>query len=129
MLFRSSGVCLVGEKFYNSGVEVAHCRCSCCGLEVVFLTEFESRQVDNEENQNDAAALLNKSAVLLALGKNDEAITFYDRAVSLDKSLRKTMERPKSKMRLWKKILRRLAIGFGFLVTFHLIIQLIRYLM
>ena len=33
------------------------------------------------------------------------------------------------KMRLWKKILRRLAIGFGFLVAFHLIIQLIRYLM
>jgi len=112
------------ETWFNKGVALQN-----SGKFAEALKHYDQYLNFDEENQNDADALLNKSAVLLALGKNDEAITFYDRAVSLDESLRKTMERPKPKMRLWKRILRRLAIGFGFLVVFHLIIQLLRYLM
>ena len=112
------------ETWFNKGVALQN-----SGKFAEALKHYDQYLNFDEENQNDADALLNKSAVLLALGKNDEAITFYDRAVSLDESLRKTMERPKPKMRLWKRILRRLAIGFGFLAVFHLIIQLLRYLM
>ena len=64
------------------------------------------------------ALLINKSAVLSELGKYDDAIICYDRAVILDPSLKKSMVRPKPKMRLWKRMLSYVAFSgtiiFGF---------------
>ena len=74
---------------------------------------YEQYMKYDEEHHNDLDVLTLKSAALLELGKNDEAIIYYDRAVKLDSSLKTRMERPKPKMRLWKRVLRQIGIGIG----------------
>ena len=74
---------------------------------------YEQYMKYDEEHHNDLDVLTLKSAALLELGKNDEAIIYYDRAVKLDSSLKTRMERPKPKMRLWKRALRQIGIGIG----------------
>ena len=80
----------------------------------------------DEKNQNDPKALIYKSEVLLELGKNDDAIICYDRAVKLDSSMKKYMERPKPKIKLGKRVLRHAGIGFGIWGMFHVILAITR---
>jgi len=70
------------------------------------------------------ALLINKSAVLSELGKYDDAIICYDRAVILDCSLKKSMVRPKPKMRLWKRMLSYVAFS-GIIISAPAIIRTI----
>jgi tetratricopeptide (TPR) repeat protein len=80
----------------------------------------------DEKNQNDASVLINKSAMLLELGENDDAIICYDRAIKLDSSLKTHMERPKPKMKLGKRVLRHAGIGIGIWGMFHVILAITR---
>ena len=87
---------------------------------------YEQYMKYDEEHHNDLDVLTLKSAALLELGKNDEAIIYYDRAVKLDSSLKTRMERPKPKMRLWKRVLRQIGIGVGCWGVFHGILLVVR---
>ena len=87
---------------------------------------YEQYMKYDEEYHNDLDVLTLKSAALLELGKNDEAIVYYDRAVKLDSSLKTRMERPKPKMRLWKRVLRQIGIGIGCWGVFHGILVVVR---
>ena len=90
---------------------------------------YEQYMKYDEEYHNDLDVLTLKSAALLELGKNDEAIVYYDRAVKLDSSLKTRMERPKPKMRLWKRVLRQIGIGVGCWGMFHGIIVVTRFIL
>ena len=74
---------------------------------------YEQYMKYDEEHHNDLDVLTLRSHALLELGENDEAIIYYDRAVKLDSSLKTRMERPKPKMRLWKRALHQIGIGIG----------------
>ena len=87
---------------------------------------YEQYMKYDEEHHNDLDVLTLKSAALLELGKNDEAIIYYDRAVKLDSSLKTRMERPKPKMGLGKRALRQIGIGVGCWGVFHIILAITR---
>jgi tetratricopeptide (TPR) repeat protein len=75
----------------------------------------------DEEHHNDLDVLTLRSAALLELGKNDEAIIYYDRAVKLDSSLKTRMERPKPNdyfPRDWTKYIYYLGLGVFFAICF-----------
>lgn len=90
---------------------------------------YEQYMKYDEKHHNDLDVLTLKSAALLELGKNDEARIYYDRAVKLDSSLKTRMERPKPKMRLWKRVLRQIGIGVGCWGMFHGIIVVTRFIL
>ena len=87
---------------------------------------YEQYMKYDEEHHNDLDVLTLRSHALLELGKNDEAIIYYDRAVKLDSSLKTRMERPKPKMRLWKQVLRNAGTWVGIWVMFHVILVITR---
>ena len=82
---------------------------------------YEQYMKYDEEHHNDLDVLTLKSAALLELGKNDEAIIYYDRAVKLDSSLKTRMERPKPNdyfPRDWTKYIYYLGLGVFFAICF-----------
>ena len=87
---------------------------------------YEQYMKYDEKHHNDLDVLTLRSHALVELGKNDEAIIYYDRAVKLDSSLKTRMERPKPKMRLWKKVLRNAGTWAGAWVMFHVILVITR---
>ena len=87
---------------------------------------YEQYMKYDEEYHNDLDVLTLKSKALLELGKNDEAIIYYDRAVKLDSSLKTRMERPKPKMRLWKRVIRHAGTWVGAWFVFHVILVITR---
>ena len=102
------------ETWFNKGVALHN-----LGKYKQALECYDQYMKYDDKNQNDSSVLINKSVTLLELGKNNEAIIYYDRAIKLDSSLKKHMERPKPKMRSWKRILRQVGIGIGCWVVFH----------
>ena len=78
---------------------------------------YEQYMKYDEEHHNDLDVLTLRSAALLELGKNDEAIIYYDRAVKLDSSLKTRMERPKPK---WTKYVYVLGAGVFFAICYVL---------
>ena len=102
------------ETWFNKGVALQN-----LGKYKQALECYDQYMKYDDKNQNDSSVLINKSVTLLELGKNNEAIIYYDRAIKLDSSLKKHMERPKPKMRSWKRILRQVGIGIGCWVVFH----------
>ena len=109
------------ETWFNKGVALHNLEKYKQALEC-----YEQYLKYDEKNQNDPKALIYKSEVLLELGKNDDAIICYDRAVKLDSSMKKYMERPKPKMGLGKRALRQIGIGIACWGMFHGIIVVTR---
>jgi len=109
------------QTWFNKGVALHN-----LGKYKQALECYEQYMKYDEEHHNDLDVLTLKSAALLELGKNDEAIIYYDRAVKLDSSLKTRMERPKPKMRLWKRVLRQIGIGVGCWGVFHGILLVVR---
>ena len=87
---------------------------------------YEQYMKYDEKHHNDLDVLTLRSQALVELGENDEAIIYYDRAVKLDSSLKTRMERPKPKMRLWKRVLRHAGTWAGAWVMFHVILVITR---
>ena len=82
---------------------------------------YEQYMKYDEEHHNDLDVLTLRSAALLELGKNDEAIIYYDSAVKLDSSLKTRMERPKPNdyfPRDWTKYIYYLGLGVFFAICF-----------
>ena len=109
------------ETWFNKGVALQNLEKYKQALEC-----YEQYMKYDEKNQNDPCVLINKSAILLELGKNNESIICYDRAIKIDSSLKKHMERPKPKMRLWKRVLRHAGTWAGAWVMFHVILVITR---
>ena len=109
------------ETWFNKGVALHNLEKYKQALEC-----YEQYMKYDEEHHNDLDVLTLKSAALLELGRNDEAIIYYDRAVKLDSSLKTRMERPKPKMRLWKRVLRNAGTWAGAWVMFHVILVITR---
>jgi len=109
------------ETWFNKGVALQNLEKYKQALEC-----YEQYMKYDEKNQNDPCVLINKSAILLELGKNNESIICYDRAIKIDSSLKKYMERPKPKMRLWKRVLRHAGTWAGAWVMFHVILVITR---
>ena len=112
------------QTWFNKGVALHN-----LGKYKQALECYEQYMKYDEEHHNDLDVLTLKSAALVELGKNDEAIIYYDRAVQLDSSLKIRMERPKPKMRLWKRVLRQMGIGVGCWGMFHGIIVVTRFIL
>tara|TARA_Y100001936_G_scaffold222386_1_gene238244 strand:+ start:138 stop:827 length:690 start_codon:yes stop_codon:yes gene_type:complete len=87
---------------------------------------YEQYMKYDEKHHNDLDVLTLKSAALLELGRNDEARVCYDCAIKLDSSLKTRMERPKPKMRLWKRVLHHAGIWVGVWGMFHVILVITR---
>ena len=109
------------QTWFNKGVALHN-----LGKYKQALECYEQYMKYDEKHHNDLDVLTLKSAALLELGKNDEARIYYDRAVKLDSSLKTRMERPKPKMRLWKRVLRQIGIGVGCWGVFHGILLVVR---
>ena len=112
------------QTWFNKGVALHN-----LGKYKQALECYEQYMKYDEKHHNDLDVLTLRSHALVELGKNDEAIIYYDRAVKLDSSLKTRMERPKPKMRLWKRVLRQIGIGVGCWGMFHGIIVVTRFIL
>ena len=104
------------QTWFNKGVALHN-----LGKYKQALECYEQYMKYDEKHHNDLDVLTLRSHALVELGKNDEAIIYYDRAVKLDSSLKTRMERPKPNdyfPRDWTKYIYYLGLGVFFAICF-----------